>query len=243
MRRSTRIAVAVGGAFALTGGAVAYAAKALHSPAEEQRAVIADAANRLGVTPAKLTDAVTQALLDRVDAAVAAGTITADQAAKLKARIKSGGVRLFGGPMGGPGGGPGGPGDGDHRGGPRGGGLTAAAAKALGLTADALHQQLESGKSLGDLAKVQGKSVADLRTALTAAIQADVDAAVKDGRITADQAKAVVARETGELDALIARKGDGRGPGGPGGPGDGSGAPDQGFGSGGAALPTGPTGA
>jgi hypothetical protein len=225
------------------GGAVAFAAKALTTPAEEQKAVVADVASRLGVTPAKLTDAVTQALLDRVDAAVAAGRITADQGAQLKARIKAGGARLFGGPLGGPGGpmggGPGGPGDG-HRGGPRGGGL-GTAAKALGLTVDALHAQLESGKSLADVAKAQGKSVADLKAALVAALQGQVDAAVKAGRITADQGAQIVTRETGELDALIARKGDGHR--GFGGPPPGAPAPDGGFGSGGAALPTGPTGA
>jgi hypothetical protein len=241
MMRRTRIAAVVGGAFVLTGGAAAYAAKTFMSPAEQQKAVVADVANRLGVTPQKLTDAVTQALLDRIDAAVAAGQISADQATRLKARIKAGNVPMFGGPLGrgfgGQGGGFG------HRG--MRGGLDAAATF-LGLTPDALRAQLESGTSLADVAAAQKRSVADLKAALLAAITKQVNDAVTAGRISKEMGAQIIARQSAGLDAMIARKGDGRGPGdghgsGPGGPPPGPGTGAAPFGSAGA-VPSGVSG-
>ena len=104
--------------------------------------------------------------------------------------------------------------------------------------------QLESGKSLADIATAKGKTVADLKAALVAALQKRVDAAVTAGELSKADAAAIVTRKTGQLDAAIARKGDGHGAGGgpdgaPGGPPPAGGPP---FGSGNA-LPTGSTGA
>src|SRR5438067_11542526 len=93
MNKPSRKVLVVGGAaLALVGGGVggAVAASGSADPAAERQAFLSDAANRLGVTSAKLQEALKQAALDRVDAAVAAGRLTDAQAAAIKQRIESG---------------------------------------------------------------------------------------------------------------------------------------------------------
>jgi hypothetical protein len=83
----------VAGAAALTllaGGAGAVAATQLSS-SNPRQAYIDDVASRLNVTPAALTGAMKQALIDRIDAAQAAGKLTAAQASAAKRRVDSGG--------------------------------------------------------------------------------------------------------------------------------------------------------
>src|SRR5688572_22023888 len=58
------------------GTGAAIAATGTGTPQEESKAVIDAAATDLGVSSAELTDALEQALVDRVDAAVAAGRLT-----------------------------------------------------------------------------------------------------------------------------------------------------------------------
>jgi hypothetical protein len=174
---------------ALAGGGAAIAATHTAStPQAESRAVIDDAAGRLGVTPSKLSNALITSMETRIDAAVKAGTMTAAQAADAKKQLESGNVPLVGG-LGGPGGHRGGPGG--RHGGP--GGMGAAAAKYLGVTEQQLGTQLASGKSLADVAKAQGKDVAGLETALVAAERAHLDADVKAGRLSAEQEKTMLA--------------------------------------------------
>ena len=132
-RKPKLIAGAIAG-LAVAGGGAAFAATQLGSPQQENQAVLKDAAKQLGVQPSALSAALKKALENRVDAAVAAGTLTNAQGAELKQRIESGDVPLFGGP-----------GPGFHHGG-RFGGLDAAASY-LGLTEAQLRTQLESGKT------------------------------------------------------------------------------------------------
>lgn len=67
-----------------------------------------------------------------------------------------------------------------------------AVAKALNLDPTELFNQLHSGKSLSDIAAAQGKTLADIQTALNAdrvqAFKDRIAAAVKDGKMTQDQA-------------------------------------------------------
>jgi hypothetical protein len=64
----------------------------------------------------------------------------------------------------------------------------AAAAEALGMTADELSTQLWAGESLADLAEAAGVDLADLQAAVTAACQQAtrdaVEQAVTDGTLT-----------------------------------------------------------
>ena len=92
-------------------------------------------------------------------------------------------------PKGGPKG-PGGPGfagPGFGRGHGPGPGIDAAAS-ALGLTPDALHAELESGKSIAQVAGEKGVDVQQVIDAIVAAESARIDQAVTDGHLTQAQA-------------------------------------------------------
>jgi hypothetical protein len=78
-----------------------------------------------------------------------------------------------------------------------------AAAKFLGLTDDELRTQLHSGKSLADVAKDKGKTVDDLKAAMKSAITAELDQAVKDNKLTADQRTRILAEIDTRLDSLV----------------------------------------
>jgi polyhydroxyalkanoate synthesis regulator phasin len=170
------IAGAVAG-LAVAGGGAAIAANQLGSPKQESQAVLNDAAKQLGVAPSALSAALKKALENRVDDAVAAGRLTKAQGDELKQRIASGGLPLFGGP-------------GFHHDGPFGG--LDAAATYLGLTDAQLRTQLESGKSLADVAKAQGKTVDGLVQAIVDSAKKKLDAAVADGRLTQSRADSLL---------------------------------------------------
>jgi uncharacterized protein YidB (DUF937 family) len=170
-------AIAVGGA-----GAGVAATRIGRSPSEESKAVISDAAKQLGIEPSKLSSALQKALEDRVDAAVADGRLTKAQGDALKQRIESGQMPLLGAPL---------FGFSRHFGGDHDGlrGLSSAASY-LGLSADQLRMQLQSGKTLAQIAKAQGKPVDGLVTVLKADLKQHLDRAVSDGRLTkADEAR------------------------------------------------------
>jgi hypothetical protein len=173
----TMAALAVGG----TGAGIA-ATRLGTSPSAESKAIVNDAAKQLGVQPSQLSDAIKKALAARVDAAVAAGRLTKEQGAELKTRIQSDNFPLFGPSAF----------DGGHFGHHRGPGLDAAA-KYLGLTETKLDAQLESGKTLAQVAKAQGKSVDGLIAALKDDAKQQFDAAVKAGRLTQAQETRILA--------------------------------------------------
>ncbi len=161
-------------AAALVGGGSAIAAGQLGSDANQQ-AILNDAAEQLGVEPSELNDALVNAVEARIDAAVASGELTQEQGDALKQRVEAEGVPLFGGPL------LHGPGHGvglQHFGG------LDAAAEYLGLTEDELRADIESGKTLAEVATAQGKTVEGLTKALVDAAEKDIAAAVDEGRLT-----------------------------------------------------------
>jgi uncharacterized protein YidB (DUF937 family) len=165
-------ALAVGGA-----GAGIAATRIGHSPREESQAVVNDAAKQLGVEPSKLSAALKKALEDRVDAAVADGTITKAQGDALKQRLEANGLPLLVPPLG-----PGHFGFRDH-----GVARLSVAAKYLGLSESQLESKLDSGKTLAQVAKAEGKSVDGLVATLKADLKQKLDQAVSDGRLTKSQ--------------------------------------------------------
>jgi hypothetical protein len=177
MEKNVKRKVAAGTAalLVIAGGGAAIAATQL-SPKQESQAVLKDAANQLGVTPSELSAALKSALEKRIDAAVSSGRITKTQGDELKQRIESGDFPLFGLGHG--------PGMFEHH--ELFGGLDAAAGY-LGLTEDQLHSQLESGKTLADIAKTQGKRVDGLVQAMVADAKKHLDDAVAEGHITKTQ--------------------------------------------------------
>jgi hypothetical protein len=171
LNRKTKIAVGAAAVLAAAGGGVAVAASQAGSPTDESKAVIDDAAKQLGIPSNKLSDALKTALSDRVDAAVAAGRITKAEGDALKQRITSDGFPLLGGLH---------PGFAYH-------GIfnrLEAAAGYIGVTEVQLRTDLESGKSLAQVAKDHNKPVDGLVNALYADAKTKLDDAVSAGRLT-----------------------------------------------------------
>jgi hypothetical protein len=195
MRKQTKIKFAGGAAafLAAIGAGGAVAADRL-SANEESDAIVSDAAKQLGVSADKLDAALKQALENRVDAAVKAGTITAAQGAALKERIESGDFPLVGV-------GPGPGGFGHHGHGPH--AELAAAASYLGLTGAELRTRLQNGDTLAEVAKAEGKSVDGLVAALVAAEKKELDAAVAAGRLTAAERTAMLANLESRIQAVV----------------------------------------
>jgi uncharacterized protein YidB (DUF937 family) len=178
VNRRTKVVAGAAAGLAAAGGGAAIAATQF-SPKTENEAVISDAAKQLGVQPSDLSKALKKALEDRVDAAVAAGRLTKEQGDELKSRVESGDFPLFGFGSRGPGLGFFGHFGPFHH--------LDAAASYLGLTEAQLRSNLDSGETLAQIAKDQGKSVDGLVSALVDGAKQRLDAAVKDGRITQAQ--------------------------------------------------------
>jgi hypothetical protein len=179
-----KLVIGVAAGLLLAGASGAFAAGKLSSPKEESQAVINDAAKRLGIAPAKLSDALKKALEARVDAAVADGRMTKAEGDALKERIEAGDVPLFAG--------------GRHHGGPGFGHRGAAAgvegaAKYIGITEAQLRIELQNGKTRADVAKAHGKSVDGLVDVLVAEAKTKLNAEVKAGRLTGAQANDMLA--------------------------------------------------
>jgi predicted DNA-binding protein (UPF0251 family) len=165
----TVAALAVGGA-----GAGIAATQLRSSPSEESQAIVNDAAKQLGVQPDQLSSALKKAIENRIDAAVADGQITKAQGDELKQRIESNNFPIFGPlPLG----------FGRHIEFHRFPGLDAAASY-LGLKESQLDSRLNSGKTLAQVAKDQGKSVDGLVAAMKADLKQKLDRAVSRGDIT-----------------------------------------------------------
>lgn len=202
-----KLVALVATAVAVTGAGAAVAATGSSTPAQESKAVIDAAAQDLGVTSTKLTGALKAALIARVDAKLEAGTITEAQATELKARINADSFALFGGGLGGR----------DHRGGfGHHGANLAAAATYLGVTQADLRTDLQSGKSLADVAEAtDGKSVDGLVAAIVAARKKELAAAVTAGKLTEAQQTQLLAdleqRVTDQVNGVRPVRGPGDG--------------------------------
>jgi polyhydroxyalkanoate synthesis regulator phasin len=178
-RRNVKLAVG-GAAVAVVlvglGAAGAIAASGVLSANEESRAVIEDAAQQLGVEPDALTDALKQGLKNRVDEALEAGRITEEQATALKERIDFGHFGQFA--------------------------SLGAAADYLGLTEAELREQLRD-KTLAEIAKDEGKTVAGLVQALVSSAQKAIDEAVAAGRLTEEQATELKTNLDDRIEAFV----------------------------------------
>lgn len=190
-KRTRRTVIAGAGAVLAVGGGAAFAASS-GDPSAESKAVVNDAAKQLGVDPAKLSDALKQALENRVDEAVQAGRLSEAQGKELKARIQADEFPLFAGRGLGPGG---------HHG--HGFGHLDAAAAHLGVTEEELRTSLSDGKTLAQVAEDKGKSVDGLVSALVAAETKELDAAVAAGRLTKAQRDERVAGLKERITALV----------------------------------------
>jgi hypothetical protein len=178
MNRTTKLGLAVVAAAAAVGAGGAFAASKLTGD-DRSQAIINDAAGQLGVEPSALSDALKKAIEKQIDADVAAGRLSKEQGDALKKRVEAGEVPLVGGGYGF-----------GHRfefgfGGHR---VLAAgldeAATYLDLTPEQLRTELQSGKTLAQVAQDKGKTVDGLVTALTDAATKKLEAAVTDGHLS-----------------------------------------------------------
>jgi hypothetical protein len=173
------VLLAIGAGAAIAGGGLG-----------DQQTFLNDVAKRLNVTPEQLKAALKGASEDQIDAAVAAGKITKAQGDAMKQRAAQGGMPFFGG--------------GHHGGFGHGGPMSmSAAASYLGLTEVELHAQLESGKTLAQIADDKGKTVAGLKKAIIDQAKTTLDATVKAGTLTQAQADDMLTRMSGHLDDMI----------------------------------------
>lgn len=152
-------------------------------------AYVGHLAKGLNVSTDRLSAAALQAAKDTVKDEVANGTLTRAQADRLLSRLGTGGAPVCAG-FGAPGATaqPGPPGVRPHGGEMKGAGAAylAAAASVLGITPDALKQDLKAGQSISQLAA--GKlGEADFRLRVIAALKPQLDAAVAAGTITQAQ--------------------------------------------------------
>ena len=198
------VAVVVAGG---AGTAIAAGTGALGSTRPTDNAWVQALAKKLGTTPDKLVEALKGVSNDRIDALVAAGTITQAQAEKLKARVEATGGHGRRGGFG-----PGGMGG--HGGiGGSGGDPLATAATYLGMTRDDLDAALDGGKALAAVVKAQGKTTDGLKAALLAEAKTHIDALTA---ATDEQKKTMLDAASTRIDDFIANAatpGHGGGPG------------------------------
>jgi hypothetical protein len=190
--RPRRMLVAGTAALALAGGGGAAIA-ATQGQSSPPNAFLDSVAKHLGISSDKLKDATEAAAIDQVDAALKAGKITKEEADQAKARIESGKLPPFGpGVLGGPGL--------FHH---RLGDPFSAAANYLDLSVEQLRAKLRGGKSLADVAKAEGKSVDGLEQAILDDAEKQLDKAVDNKDLTADQAKTILERLKSHVDGLV----------------------------------------
>jgi ribosomal protein S20 len=200
------LVTAVAALAVVLGSGAALAATGSSTPASD---FLDDVAKRLGISEDKLEDAINDATIARIDAAVAAGDITKEEGDALKERVRSGevpgilpsfrGPGLGLGPLG-------------HDGvfGPSrfpGTDLLDTAADYLGMDEPDVREALRDGKSLADVANDKGKTVDGLKQALRNAIRKDADDAVEDGVLTRQQADRMVEKLSDAVNQLVEERG------------------------------------
>jgi polyhydroxyalkanoate synthesis regulator phasin len=163
---------------------------------------LARVAEKLGIGEDELRSAMTEAQEDIIDEQVAEGRLTAEQGERLKERIEEKGLL--------------GPFDrfairGHVRGQVR--GLTVeAAAAVLDMEAEDLLDEVRDGKTLAEVAEAQGMSADKFTQALLSEVKTQLDALVADGKLTEEQANAILERTEENIDAIVNAE---PGPGGP----------------------------
>jgi hypothetical protein len=189
----------------------------------------------LGIDQAKLEAAIKTAGNATVDEALKNQDITKDQAARMKARVASGGLGIWardgrdgaaGMGMGGRNGAPGGQMNnrpnaaGRGASGMMGGGMMGAgishialletAARALNLSIVQLDTELRAGKTLTEIATAQKVSLETVKNAVIGTLKTELAAAVKAGNLTQAQSDQIL--KNAETDANFGLHFGGRGP-------------------------------
>ncbi len=189
----TRVLLILGAVAALAVGFIAVAgAGAREGPGGGRVGdFVTKLADRLGISEDELTTAVKDVEIDMVNQAVEEGRLTEAQAAEMIDRIENGGLRF--------------PSDGQR---PElrcraKESVLKAAAVVLDMEIGQLEGKLNSGMSLAEVAEEQGMTVEDFTAALTAEVEADLQAKVDAGEITQEQMDRLLEAFTSHVDKLI----------------------------------------
>lgn len=184
-------------------GAVRFASAQEGSPppadgdrAELRQLYVETFASNLGVSVDELQSASRDAAVATVDAAVERGLLTEEQGARLKERIESSDgfglapfLRLR------------------HRAHDRHEavlrGIAMTAAETIGIEPAELRDELQSGKSIAQVAQEHGVSVDEVRTAVLDAAEARLSEAVANGRLTQEQADDALSRLEEHIDDIL----------------------------------------
>ena len=181
--RKTLVILGLAGAVAaaaVVGTAFAQTPTPPPSGTNYQQLFLQKLASTLGISVDQLTSDITSARNSTVDQAVADGKLTQQQANNIKSKPATGlglGFRFGGG---GPRGGFG------FFGGPD---VMNAVAQALGITTQDLQSQLQSGKTL---AQIAGNNAAAVKTAIVNTIKPKLDQAVAAGKMTAARENQII---------------------------------------------------
>ena len=195
LKRRTAVVLAAVAVVAVVAAGVAFAVSG--DRGEREQAMLADVATALGVEQETLEQAIRDAQTSRVDAAEDDGTLSDEQADRIRKRIDTGQAPLLAAP-----------GRGHHRGGLcRGFGKGAAleaAAGALGVAASELKGLLP-GSSIEAVAEDKGVAVSDVTDAIITAWEAKIDQAVADEKITRERATTLKDALSDRVSSLVER--------------------------------------
>jgi hypothetical protein len=184
-------------------GAAGIAAVSGQEASDVSSDLVTRVAEKLGIQPAELEEAIDSARTEEIAERVASGELTQEQADALNERIASDEVPALSLGFGhGPGG----------RGGHMLGADHEAIAGFLGITVDELRTQLQAdGATLASVAEAHGQSRDALKGFLLSEAQARLDERVTAGDITQEEADEKLAEIESNLDAMIDAEGLGPG--------------------------------
>jgi len=140
-------------------------------------------AEALGISVEKYEETVTAAQTQVLEEAVSEGVLTEEEADRMQQHLASDG---FGGPRMG-------------HGSPKTSLLMTVAAEKLGMTEAELRTELQTGRSIADVAEEKGVDTQVISDAYLEQTQADLDAQVADGSLTQEEADAKLEQKTDAL--------------------------------------------
>lgn len=191
------VLVLVIGAFFAT---MTFAADTPQQPSGTPQALVQEffdkLASKLGISSSQLQQAVTSTEDDIINEQVQQGKITQQQGDALKQKIDQG-PSSEGFPLGGLF-----KGEGFGRGGFMGANISDLSTF-FGITTQQLQTELQSGKTLAQIATEHGKTADQLKTYITDQVKAQLDKAVASGSMTQQQEDNVLSQIGQKLDAMI----------------------------------------